>query len=176
VNTYIESDTVVLSGRYCARVVEKMAQTSLEVANLLVPGMHGAKKCRHVCREKPGPPAGLTVDPPICLTRSGSKCRSIQQSLSLPANIHSPPSSQAREATCLACIALEASALGILSRQVQYRLESGQGERTGTLFDLARQDSQSTLPLVVYRCAGVLRPRAAKRFRHSNPSFCLGLC
>ena len=33
--------------------------------------------------------------------------------------------------------------------------------------------SGSTLPLVVHRCARVLRPRATKRFRHSNTRFCL---
>ena len=60
----VEIDTVVLSGRYCARVEGKMAQTSPEVASLLVPGMHGAKKCRRACREKPGPRAG-----PARLTR-----------------------------------------------------------------------------------------------------------
>jgi len=59
----VEIDTVVLSGRHCARVAEKLAQTSPEVASLLVSGMHGAKKCRRACREKPGPradPARLT--------------------------------------------------------------------------------------------------------------------
>jgi len=60
----VESDTVVLSGRHCARVEEKLAQTSPEVASLLVPSMHGAKKCRRACREKPGPRAG-----PARLTR-----------------------------------------------------------------------------------------------------------
>ena len=40
----VEIDTVVLSGRHCARVAGKMAQTSPEVASFLVPGMHGAKK------------------------------------------------------------------------------------------------------------------------------------
>jgi len=53
----------------------------------------------------------------------------------LPANGHRPPPSQAREATCLACIALEASGLGNLGRQGQQRQKSGQGERTGMLFD-----------------------------------------
>ena len=131
-----------------------MAQTSPEVASLLVPGMHGAKKCRRLhffdacifcpqkmqaskCRRRKTRPAcrPCTVDPPICLTRSGSKCRAAQQPLILPANGHRPPPSQAREATCLACIALEASGLGNLGRQGQQRRKSGQGERTGTLFD-----------------------------------------
>jgi hypothetical protein len=53
----------------------------------------------------------------------------------LPAYGHRPPHSQAQEATCLACIALEASGLGNLGRQGQQRRKSGQVERTGTLFD-----------------------------------------
>ena len=85
-------------------------------------------KTRPACRP-------CTVDPPICLTRSGSKCRAAQQPLILPANGHRPPPSQAREATCLACIALEASGLGNLGRQGQQRRKSGQVEGTGTLFD-----------------------------------------
>ena len=55
----VEIDTVVLSGRHCVRVEEKMAQTSPEVASLLVPGMHGAKKCTRACRENPGPRQAL---------------------------------------------------------------------------------------------------------------------
>jgi hypothetical protein len=85
-------------------------------------------KTRPACRP-------CTVDPPICLTRSGSKCRAAQQPLILPANGHRPPPSQAWEATCLACIALEASGLGNLGRQGQQRRKSGQVEGTGTLFD-----------------------------------------
>ena len=39
----VEIDKLVLSGRHCARVEEKMVQTSPEVASLLVTGMYGAK-------------------------------------------------------------------------------------------------------------------------------------
>jgi len=97
-------------------------------------------KTRLACRP-------CTVDPPIYLTSctpvakdhrarsSGRKCQATQQPLNLPANGHRPPPSQAREVTCLACIALEASGLGNLGRQGHQYRKSGQGERTGTLFD-----------------------------------------
>jgi len=50
----VESDTVVLSGSQCARVAEKMAQTSPEVASLLVPSMHGHKNAGvHVGKNQP---------------------------------------------------------------------------------------------------------------------------
>ena len=102
---------------------------------------HGRARCSvhpagRGCRGKIRPGCRpCTVDPPICLTRSGSKCRAVQHPLNLPANGHRPPPSQAREATCLACFALEASGLGNLGWQGQQRQKSGQGERTGTLFD-----------------------------------------
>ena len=83
------------------------------------------KKYRRACRGQPSPRAG-----PARLTRpfrSGSKCRAAQQPLNLPANSHRPPPSQAQEATCLACIALEASGLGNLGRQGQQARVSAQG-------------------------------------------------
>jgi len=150
-----------------------MAQTSPEVASLLVPGMHGAKKCRRACRKKPGPrPGPFRLVPPIYLTRSGIKCRAAQQPLILPANGHRPPPSQAREANCLASIALEASGLGNLGRQGQQRRKSGQGERTGTLFDCIWLDT----PI---GCAS-LRPRPPAARHQTISAFehqiLLGLC
>jgi len=112
-------------------------------------------------------------DLPICLTKSRSKCRAAQQPLNLPANSHRLPPSQAREATCLACFALEASRLGNLSRQGQQRRKSGQGERTAMLFDCIWLGRTSPIGYASLR----RRPTAAPPNDFCiNPSFLFFLC
>jgi len=133
-------------------------------------------KTRLACRP-------CTVDPPICLTSctpvakdhrarsSGSKCRAAQQPLNLLENAHRPPPSQVREATCLACIALEASGLGNLGRASSAGSQARVSAQARCLTAPARQDSQSTLPLVVHRCASVLWCTPPNDFGIRTPHF-----